>query len=113
MGAGPRPGRAVERDSYVVQTSWPTACKRTERFSCTMFTRCTPTRPARGHCIRAQRSEPLVLRIDRFAREAIERESAELGVSARELASFALLYYVADLNSGRIARRLPALTPPR
>jgi hypothetical protein len=34
-------------------------------------------------------------------------EAARLGVSLEELASFAVLYYLADLDSGRIARQLP------
>jgi hypothetical protein len=50
----------------------------------------------------------LVLALDDFARKAIEEESAKLGVSVQELATFAVLYYLADLDSGRISRRLPA-----
>jgi len=42
-----------------------------------------------------------------FARWAIEREAAQLGVSVEELATFALLYYLADLDCGRVARRAP------
>jgi hypothetical protein len=49
----------------------------------------------------------LTLRLDEFAWKATEEESARLGVSARELATFALLYYLADLDSGRIAREIP------
>ncbi|MGH2853601.1 MAG: hypothetical protein ACRDLF_05350 [Solirubrobacteraceae bacterium] len=43
-----------------------------------------------------------------FAWEALEEEAAKQGVSIAELASFAVLYYLADGDSGRIARRLPA-----
>jgi hypothetical protein len=49
----------------------------------------------------------LTLDIDTFAWEALEEESAQQGVSIEELASFAILYYLADSDSGRIARRLP------
>ncbi len=42
-----------------------------------------------------------------FAWEALEEEAAKQGVSTAELASFAVLYYLADGDSGRIARRLP------
>lgn len=42
-----------------------------------------------------------------FAWEALEEEAAKQGVSIAELASFAVLYYLADGDSGRIARRLP------
>ncbi len=38
------------------------------------------------------------------------RRPPGLGVSVEELASYAVLYYLADGDSGRIARRLP---PPR
>jgi hypothetical protein len=50
----------------------------------------------------------LTLALDRFALEALEEECAQLGVSVEELARFAVLYYLADLDSGRIARQLPA-----
>lgn len=49
----------------------------------------------------------LTLRLDEFAWRATEEESARLGVSAPELATFALLYYLADLDSGRVAREIP------
>jgi hypothetical protein len=58
------------------------------------------TADGRGH-----RAEHRVeLRLDDFAREAVEQESARLGVSAEEVMTFAVLYYLADLDSGRIAR---------
>lgn len=46
------------------------------------------------------------LRLDDFAREAVEQESTRLGVSAEEVMTFAVLYYLADLDSGRIAREI-------
>jgi hypothetical protein len=48
------------------------------------------------------------LRLDEFAWEAIEHESTRLGVSEEELVAFAIMYYLADLDSGRIARRITA-----
>lgn len=48
-----------------------------------------------------------VLSLDQFTWEALVEEAQRLGVSSEELASYALLYYLADLDSGRIARRLP------
>ncbi len=48
----------------------------------------------------------MTLRLDDFAWEAIEQESAELGVSVEELIVFSVLYYLADVDSGRIARRI-------
>jgi hypothetical protein len=50
--------------------------------------------------------DDLVVRLRGFAREAVEQESARLGVSVEELAVFALNYYLADVDSGRIARRI-------
>jgi hypothetical protein len=52
--------------------------------------------------------QTLSLRFDGFAWEALEEQSAELGVSVEELATHAVLYYLADLDSGRIAREAPA-----
>ena len=48
----------------------------------------------------------LELQLDAFAWTAIEQEAAEQGVSVRELATFAVLYYLADVDSGRISRRV-------
>jgi hypothetical protein len=53
----------------------------------------------------------LSLDLDAFAWEALEEEAAQLGVSVEELASFSVLYYLADRDSGRIVRRVPP--PPR
>jgi len=55
----------------------------------------------------------LVLSLDEFAAKAVKQEATKLGVSAEELASFAVLYYLADLDSGRIARRPLVDAPAR
>jgi hypothetical protein len=49
----------------------------------------------------------LALDLNSFAWEALEEQSVELGVSVEELVTFAALYYLADLDSMRIARELP------
>lgn len=49
----------------------------------------------------------IALRLGPAANEALRAESSKLGVSAEELVSFAVLYYLADLDSGRIARAIP------
>jgi hypothetical protein len=46
------------------------------------------------------------LQLDGFAREAIDEEAARLGVPVDELVSFSVLYYLADLDSGRVARQI-------
>ena len=49
----------------------------------------------------------LALRLDDFAWEALAGQAAKLETSVDELAAFAVLYYIADLDSKRIARKLP------
>jgi hypothetical protein len=46
------------------------------------------------------------VRLEGFAREAVEQESARLGVSVDELVAFSVVYYLADVDSGRISRRI-------
>jgi hypothetical protein len=48
----------------------------------------------------------LTLRLSGFSWEAIEQESARQGCSVEELVAFAAMYYVADADSGRIARQI-------
>jgi hypothetical protein len=57
------------------------------------------------------------LRLSGFAWEAIEQESARQGVPVEELVAFAVMYYLADADSGRIARQIsrspyPGASPP-
>lgn len=48
----------------------------------------------------------LSVRLQGFARESLEQESARLGVPVEGLVAFAVLYYLADVDSGRISRRI-------
>ena len=64
------------------------------------------THPRQPACSIANRHVTLTL--SGFAWEAIERESASMDVSVEELLSFAAMYYIADADSGRIARRIPS-----
>ena len=50
------------------------------------------------------------LGLDDFAWETVEQESARTGVTAEAFIAFAVLYYVADIDSGRIARRISSST---
>jgi hypothetical protein len=52
------------------------------------------------------------IRLRGFAWEALEQESMRMGVSVEELAAFALQYYLADIDSGRIARRITRSSYP-
>ncbi len=51
-------------------------------------------------------SEHVAVQLDGFAAEAVDEEAARLGVSVKELVSFSVLYYLADVDSGRIARQI-------
>jgi len=48
----------------------------------------------------------VTLALEGFARESVEEEAIRLGVPVQELVSFAVLYYLADVDSGRIARQV-------
>jgi hypothetical protein len=48
----------------------------------------------------------VTLRLDGFAGEAIDEEADRLGVSVEELVNFSVLYYLADVDSGRISRQI-------
>lgn len=52
--------------------------------------------------------QSITLELGGFAWETLAEQSAQMGVSVEELATHAIMYYVADLDSGRIARRIPA-----
>jgi hypothetical protein len=60
--------------------------------------------------VRGQRG--VTLQLDGFAHETIAEEAARLGVPVEELVTFAVLYYLADRDSGRIARRIPPFRQP-
>jgi len=48
----------------------------------------------------------LSLRMDGFAWQAIEEQCERLGVSVEEFVTFSTLYYLADLDSGRVSRQI-------
>jgi hypothetical protein len=54
--------------------------------------------------IRADRN--LTLTLERFAWESIDEEAAREGLAVEELITFSVLYYLADLDSGRVSRRI-------
>jgi len=54
------------------------------------------------------------LELDDFAASAVEEQAAMLGVRVEDVVGFSVLYYLADLDSGRIAREVttsPYLEP--
>jgi hypothetical protein len=48
----------------------------------------------------------VTLELEGFAWEKIDEEAAREGLDVERLVEFALLYYLADVDSGRIARRV-------
>ncbi len=50
----------------------------------------------------------MTVQLEGFAAEAVDEEADRLGVSTDELVSFSVLYYLADMDSGRIARQIRA-----
>jgi hypothetical protein len=46
------------------------------------------------------------VQLEGFAAEAINQEAKRLGVSFDDLVNFSVLYYLADVDSGRIARQI-------
>jgi len=48
----------------------------------------------------------MAVQLDGFAAEAVDEEATRLGISVEELVSFSVLYYLADVDSGRIARQI-------
>jgi hypothetical protein len=54
----------------------------------------------------------LSLSLPPFTWEALTMECERLGVSEEEFVRYAVLYYVADLDSGRTSRRLPQRRSP-
>jgi hypothetical protein len=58
----------------------------------------------------------LTLRLEGYAWESISEEAAREGLTVEELVGYAVLYYLADVDSGRIARqvsRSPSAQPAR
>jgi hypothetical protein len=48
----------------------------------------------------------VTLRMEGFAWEAIEQQCDAAGVSVEEFLVFSALYYLADVDSGRVARQI-------
>ena len=58
---------------------------------------------------RFRRQRELQVALDDFGAHALREEAARQGVPLEQLAAYALSYYLADLDSGRLTRRLPPL----
>jgi hypothetical protein len=65
----------------------------------------------------SRRSDPaegvaLTVTLEEFATEALEAEARRQGVRPEEVAAYAISYYLADRDSGRIAHRVPRFARP-
>jgi hypothetical protein len=68
----------------------------------------TPTDgPRDGHAAREVK-----LDLETLAWQALDEEADRTGMSIEELVGFSILYYLADRDSGRIARRVRAAPVP-
>lgn len=65
----------------------------------------TDDRPAREDS-RILEGRRVALQLDGFVADAIHEEAERLGISVEELVNFSVLYYLADVDSGRIARQI-------
>jgi hypothetical protein len=61
----------------------------------------------RGEENRRTRGRARVVELDGFAAEAIEQQADRFAMEVEDLIGFAVLYYLADVDSGRIARTVP------
>jgi hypothetical protein len=52
------------------------------------------------------------LDLEAFAWQALDEEAGKTGMSIEELVGFSILYYLADRDSGRIARRVSSVPVP-
>jgi len=56
------------------------------------------------------KSRSLTLGLDGFVWDTLDREAGREGLTVEELVTFSVLYYLADIDSGRVARRV-SLSP--
>ena len=50
--------------------------------------------------------------LSEFAYDALRVEAEREGVTVEEIVAHALMYYLADADSGRMSRRFPRKAPP-
>jgi hypothetical protein len=53
------------------------------------------------------------LTLEGYAWETLDEEAAREGITTDELITFSVLYYLADIDSGRISRRITRSPYPR
>jgi hypothetical protein len=63
-------------------------------------------KPAAAPSAGARTERSLTVTLDGFAWESITEEAAREGLTVEELVGYAVLYYLADADSGRVARQI-------
>ncbi|MHB8243455.1 MAG: hypothetical protein ACYDHN_15885 [Solirubrobacteraceae bacterium] len=66
--------------------------------------------PADGREVHDRR---LKLELEGFAWKTLDEEAEREGLTVEELVTFSVLYYLADIDSGRISRRISGSPYPR
>jgi hypothetical protein len=56
--------------------------------------------------VRIALEKKMTVELEGFTAEVIDEEASRLGIPAERLVSFSVLYYLADVDSGRIAGRV-------
>jgi hypothetical protein len=54
----------------------------------------------------------LRIELNDFAARGLRAEAARQGISVEDLAAYAVVYYLADLDSGRVTRKPPPVRRP-
>jgi hypothetical protein len=71
----------------------------------------SPPRPSESQGDPSARS--LELTLESFAWDTLDEEAEREGITTEELITFSVLYYLADVDSGRISRRITRSPYPR
>lgn len=71
------------------------------------------SRPRSGETQDEHAERSVTLTLEGFAWETLDKEAAREGVTTDELITFSVLYYLADVDSGRISRRITRSPYPR
>jgi hypothetical protein len=71
------------------------------------------SRPRSGEAQDEHTERRLTVTLEGFAWETLDEEAAREGITTEELITFSVLYYLADIDSGRISRRISRSPFPR
>jgi hypothetical protein len=71
----------------------------------------SPPRPSQAQAEHSARR--LELTLESFAWDTLDEEAEREGITTEELITFSALYYLADIDSGRISRRITRSPYPR